>query len=383
MNYIIFILIVICSILSQHPLFLGTTIASVLKYSWAIPFVFFLVRYHSSKIHKIVKTYFVFLNFFVIYDILFVGNEHRECIFEIDADIINMAISFMVLLTSYLFWLHNKSSNFMRYMCMALLLCISYLGIIIYNTSLSAISLDEVQYAYASKNSISTIILSIIVLCFFNLRTKRFIHTFVMYMFYAFLVGLIFMLKSRATLLGLVYFVVYISLKYKSKKTRYIIVGLLLCFIAYIIYNPVAYEVIVNNIFLNNHEANDFSAVSSGRDEQLVSQWKLYERNPIFGIGSGYVDSFPFEILINYGVVGFVVMAIFLMKLVRMINKFDKRYPVLLTANVMMVVFLLNCLFEAYPPFGPGIKCFLLWMVVGFSAAEEKIMKLKIQRNYA
>ena len=33
---------------------------------------------------------------------------------------------------------------------------------------------------------------------------------------------------------------------------------------------------------------------------------------------------------------------------------------------------MLNSLFEAKPPFGPGIKCFLLWLMLGFSLALEE-----------
>ena len=98
----------------------------------------------------------------------------------------------------------------------------------------------------------------------------------------------------------------------------------------------------------------------------------------MFGIGGGYVDSFPFEILINYGIIGFITMAIFIVKLSRMVLRFNKNNRICLTANILWVVFLLNSLFEAYPPFGPGIKCSLLWMTIGFSIAEIEKAKKQI-----
>ena len=48
----------------------------------------------------------------------------------------------------------------------------------------------------------------------------------------------------------------------------------------------------------------------------------------------------------------------------------ESKKTVRMAAYVLYMSFLINALFEAYPPFGPGVKCFILWMVYGFALAE-------------
>ena len=93
------------------------------------------------------------------------------------------------------------------------------------------------------------------------------------------------------------------------------------------------------------------------------------------GTGKCYIDSFPIQILVKYGIVGLLFMSMFLYKITKIIFNFSRNNMLHLSSYLLLCVFLLNSLFEAYPPFGPGIKCCILWIFVGFSCAE--ITRLK------
>lgn len=371
MARIIFFMTVLCSMFSQHPMFIGTSVAIILKYSWALPFMYLVITHSKTKLHRVIKTYFGFSIFFVIYDLLFASKDQ----ISLKTDVINILMSFLVLYTSFLFWIHNKSEKFLRYLCIALLLSITYLAFIIYTSFLSTDTLNEVQYAYSSKNSIATIILSTIIICSLNIKPNWKVFSYFLYACYFILIVIMFLLKSRATLVGFIYFISYISTRYNNKKIRYTIALALIVCVGYILYNPDAYEIVVNNIFFANRAVNDFNAVSSGRDEQFAQFWDDYVKSPLFGIGRGYVDSFPLEILIKYGIIGLFVMSLFIFKIYKQIYNLPRNSSLHLTTFLLLCVFLLNSLFEAYPPFGPGIKCCLLWMFVGFSFADKSQQK--------
>lgn len=378
MGYILFFLTIICSVFSQHPAFLGTSVAAILKYSWSVPFLYNVFVYgRCSKYHRIIKTYVFFGIFFIIYDIVFVPKTNLR----LDSDVVNVLISFVVLVTSYLFWLNKRNEKFLIYMCVALLLSVLYVGYIIYSSSLSVVSLDDMEYACGSKNSIATIILSTVVWCFFNMNFSSKILTYLSYISYAFLIVIMFLLKSRATLLGFIFLVFYVSTKYKKKKIRNII-AMCVCFLVfYILYDPEVYDMLINKIFLNNRSVDDLNAVSSGRDEQIAAQWDRFEDNFVFGTGGGYIDSFPIQILTKYGIVGFVFMYVFLCKISKKVFDFSRDNKLQLSSFLLLCIFLLNSLFEAYPPFGPGIKCCFLWISIGFSCAEITISKYYFTSN--
>lgn len=43
-----------------------------------------------------------------------------------------------------------------------------------------------------------------------------------------------------------------------------------------------------------------------------------------------------------------------------------------LIVYLLFMVYMINSLFEAYTPFGPGMKCFELWAFFGIALAEQK-----------
>ena len=99
----------------------------------------------------------------------------------------------------------------------------------------------------------------------------------------------------------------------------------------------------------------------------------MIEEKPFFGNGNYYFDSFPIVTIVQYGIVGalpvFSFIAYLIFWSIKHLNRNDN-YE--LCAFLMLFSYLINCLFEAQPPFGPGAKCFLLWVVWGIMLAKQE-----------
>lgn len=138
----------------------------------------------------------------------------------------------------------------------------------------------------------------------------------------------------------------------------------------YIYYNPEMYSYIFDGIIAAGRDYTDLDDFSSGRVHGIEEGWPLFLKNMHFGVGNYYLDSMPIAMLIQYGIWGSLIVFAYLLFIgIKLYNhKDDSRVE--LASFLLFVVFMINSLFEAQAPFGPGVKCFILWMVMGFSLAD-------------
>ena len=177
------------------------------------------------------------------------------------------------------------------------------------------------------------------------------------------------LLKSRATFVSALYILYYATLRKGNKKLKIAIltIGLLLC--VFLLANANAYDVIVNGIVFGGRNSSDLNSLTSNRVILFAIALKLIPQHPWVGAGEYYVDCLPLNLLTEYGIIGLTIVITFLFYLFHSLNTKVKT-PLRMAAYVLYMSFLINALFEAYPPFGPGVKCFILWMVYGFALAE-------------
>lgn len=71
----------------------------------------------------------------------------------------------------------------------------------------------------------------------------------------------------------------------------------------------------------------------------------------------------------NYGfIIGtiLIIISVFpLISSIRTLRLEPSTYNIRYTVVVLAAVFSLNSIFEGLPPFGPGIKCYILWFLFG------------------
>lgn len=177
------------------------------------------------------------------------------------------------------------------------------------------------------------------------------------------------MLRSRATLVSAFFLLYYFIFRKSNKKIRRWAIILSIITIAFILLNGDIYNTIINGVILGGRDATDVNSLSSNRVILFAIALQLIPQHPWIGSGDYYVDCLPLNLLTEFGLIGLFMFTTFILHLFiytkqkRNINKLTS------ATYAIYISFLLNGLFEAYPPFGPGVKCFTLWMLLGFALA--------------
>lgn len=222
-------------------------------------------------------------------------------------------------------------------------------------------------YLYGAKNSAGQIFLTaIVLLLFLFLKTNKVITVSLCSIFCA----LIIMMKSRATLLTLVLVVIYIIL-FVVEKPLYKLGGVcILATIAIIILtNESLYELYINQIMFNNKDINDFSAITSNRDIHYEFFQRYFGQYWLWGTGGTYLESMPLAVLMSYGILGGGAVLLYsLLPLYVGVMNVNKKEDYRVFCHIIIslgLVMWINGIFEEQSPFGPGVKCYFLWLVTG------------------
>lgn len=229
-------------------------------------------------------------------------------------------------------------------------------------------------YLYASKNSAGQIFMTaIILIVFLHLKEHKILWSVAIGIF----VCLIVMMKSRATLLTLIIFVMYFIMfvvrrpSYKICLLAVIGVGIVIIFT-----NDHLHELYINQILLNNKDATDISAVTSNRD----LQWQVFVQNfqyyALTGTGGTYLEAMPLSVLMSYGLLGGIPVLMFslypLYVGIRCVK--NTEYRLMCTLIIAMGIMMwINGVFEEQSPFGPGVKCYFLWLTTGIFLGRKRV----------
>ncbi|WP_279015112.1 hypothetical protein, partial [Thomasclavelia cocleata] len=139
--------------------------------------------------------------------------------------------------------------------------------------------------------------------------------------------------------------------------------------IVFVFLNNNAYDFFINKIILNNRGLDDLTVITSGRDEHFDKFIEMFPKYFLFGTSGTYLESFPLASLLSYGF--FIGLLLIIYTFVPMIcvlreMKYDFTDKMLkhliLAINIVMII---NGLFEELTPLGPGVKCFVMWLLFG------------------
>ena len=232
-------------------------------------------------------------------------------------------------------------------------------------------------YLYGAKNSAGQIFLTaIILLALFFFKKKKVISVILCSFFGA----LIIMMKSRATLLTLVLVIIYIVL-FAIKRPLYKIIGIciIIAVAIAILTDESLYDLYVNQIMLNNKDINDFSAITSNRDVHYEFFERYFGQCWLVGTGGTYLESMPLAVLMSYGVLGGIPVLLYsLFPFYVGIKNVNKRKDYRIFCHTIIslgLVMWINGIFEEQSPFGPGVKCYFLWLVTGVFLGYKKRRK--------
>ncbi len=360
-----FILICWISNLSQLPFFLNNSfIKMIVMLSWIIMLYIIFIKYNKiinfKKLSKIIFIIWLF-NFFILL-MQFITNKNyikSNFIYPIN-------LSIFVLIVSYF------SGQFMTKISVerianSFVYSSLLVGIYIYiDTFRGRDWSDSMGYLYASKNSISTIFIIAVICILLYWKNK---NIAVKYSVLIFFIVLVFMMKSRTSILGLLFsYIYFFTFVIKNKKKKVIYLIIFISIILFVFCNENLNNLIINKIIFNNRMGSDLNSLSSGRIDHFNIFIEIFKFNPLVGNGGMYLESFPLAILISYGIIGSIF--VFILSVVPIIIGFIYRnsYNYIKVRRLMIllnIILIINGLFEELSPFGPGVKCYLLWAITG------------------
>ena len=220
------------------------------------------------------------------------------------------------------------------------------------------------------KNSSSIIILSGLVLALYN----DFILKRTKYIFIAFLAFLIILIKSRTAMVCcLIAIIAKLFIGTKTLKSKLFYIAILLIVYYLLMYKTDFYDIVIKKIFLKNKELSEenFNEITSSRTERL--KWLNNNFSSIWLLGAGgppeVLENFYYYTVAIFGVFGSVFAFAYAFSPLFYIwkdRKEKKDGDLRINLFIITVVMLVGGIGEALCPFGPGVKCYLLWLVFGY-----------------
>ena len=226
------------------------------------------------------------------------------------------------------------------------------------------------SYAYPEKNGIAPLFAIAASVPFIYMPKRKVLFVFEI-LGSVFLIIMIALLKCRAVLIALPILIIYLSLNPKYKPgTIYIVLGAMIVSILIVVSVPSLRELVLNNILFANRNTGSIDDLSSGRLTYIANAFKVFTISPIIGMGNYYVDFVFADILASYGIVGLILILHLLFLPILLFFKTRKKlnFQIKMIFVIILLIFYINSLFEAYAPFGPGIKCYMLWIFAGMLA---------------
>lgn len=242
----------------------------------------------------------------------------------------------------------------------------------VYFKYVANVSLEELLYSYGSKNSVSQILLtSMLIFLVFGFERGGILRKVFCMACIALLVGTMIGLKSRASLVVIPVILIRILFgRFVKKEIRWVaIVAVIAIVIILSIGNN--YKILVENVLLGSRDATDMSAVSSGRSDEWAEFPALFAEAPLFGHGLMARESLIITALLEYGILGgsFVLLAA-VYPLYWGLFRLNRKHEITLLFTSVAMCYAINGIFEQLAPFGPGVKCYFLWFLFGLLAAK-------------
>ena len=221
-------------------------------------------------------------------------------------------------------------------------------------------------YAYSSKNSVSQIIFTAVMLLIVRFRPDKTIGKIIKIGAIAFELYVILLLRSRATLVSLLLcIVIMVFARDTNKKLKAAVSIISVGIILMLLVNGQFNSFIFNNVVFANRNVANLNDLTSGRVTIISNFPRLISGNWLTGIGPTYYECFPLSAFLQFGLIGGILCIIIslqpFVQSLRYRHVSDEWFLLLLISAGYSV----NGLFEGLTPFGPGVKCYYMWLIFG------------------
>ena len=219
-------------------------------------------------------------------------------------------------------------------------------------------------YLYADKNSAAQIIGCAIVFCSFLITPKKKLLILLKYTALAVLILLLVVMQCRTALVSVILaFAAYYVFKLKGKK-RFLVTTALVVLAVYVLVDPTLSQYITKAFVINSRQVTNLNSFTSGRMQLYKEAWEIFCNSPLFGTGHFRVDDLYLAVLSDIGIIGFVpVIILWISRIIINVSLFydNKNNSFYVCLFCLTVFYIGESVFEAYPPFGPGVCAFMFW----------------------
>lgn len=364
-----FLIVVACflSNLSQLPYFVSSGKTQLVCFPiWGVLFVVLLLKSHGRVSTSIVSMGLPVVAFLVLLLIFsfFGGNDYfsSSMVYSVVISVFMFVIGIFIAPYVDVDLFHKIIISYsVSTFVVAVTVFIQYFGV--------GFSLNTSVYAYASKNSFAQILFTAIVLLYCYYKPNSRMQVLLKYVIVFFEFFMVIILRSRATILSLAIVLMLIVISENmNRKLKYVILAACIFVTVLLVTNERFNNMFFNDILFAGRDISDIDGISSGRISILREFPKLIENNWLMGKGALYFECFPLSAIIQFGIIaGTLLIAVSLLPLIKAIPK--RKNEIWNTLFLLAVGFVIDGLFEGLAPFGPGIKCYFLWLFFGIVLA--------------
>ena len=231
-------------------------------------------------------------------------------------------------------------------------------------TDLSS-SVYEYQYG---KNEVSVLLLCALIIDCFAYKPKTPVQQLFRLAAAVFFLIDITILRARSVFLGvgILLCVLIFNRNKGNKKLKYISIVIVILISCYFYFHSDVYYMFLNRIIYAGRNANNINELSSGRSETIASGFSAFIENPIFGTGRREtLDCFYVSILANYGLLGIPAIIMAIVPFIWGIHNLKKNNDIDLCFFTITTSIIIISVVEELAPFGPGTRCYILWLIWG------------------
>lgn len=216
-------------------------------------------------------------------------------------------------------------------------------------------------YAFSSKNSAAQIWGCATILIFTLLKFKNKLIQLGFYFIAGYLVLLCMLSQCRTAILGMSLACAWFMIK--NKKYRILLLLAALIVLLIILLNWDSFSIYFNKVmFLGAEDDLDANKLSSGRIGYYEDAIQQFSTNPLLGVGPYYVDDHYLCVLTDSGILGTILIESIWLKRIFLNFKYEGKANISLFLTSITLFYCVESLFEAYPPFGPGVCALVFWL---------------------
>ncbi len=368
MAKVLFMLAVFCSTISQMPTILDSGYSGFLNATWLLPLVYLIITSPRSFFNNKLLPFYLFVLGFTYYAFIcqsLTGNKYFA------GDLYNFYIALLVTIISFTFWEHHGDEKMLKLISVTLIAATLPVTLEICTQFLIGSDIMSATYAYMEKNSAAHLIMNTAFISIMLLRPKKAAFKWVHIGIIAFLLIVMLVLRSRATFVSTLFIVAYFVLKSGNKKIKIYFFIATIIIVGVLIANSDLSEILIKGILLGGRESNDMNDLSSNRFILMLIALPNIPKHPWIGVGDYYIDCMPFAMQLQYGIIGVIIVFSFLFYLFKCLRRQRHLSTMHTTAYLMFMALMVNSIFEARAPFGPGAKVIIMWAFFGFVLAHQ------------